>query len=165
MLERKLNKVLFLTAIALIIIMTFGTAVALVTQKNSPSDSWRRADPEPQKVMNMSRRSGEALDAYTHLGQIRAVTKAPSDEERGTLVIISPWFSYPAGDTVLFEELSQKERQAKAILTEYFASHTARELLSMGENSVKAELLDLINGQLVLGKIRAIYFNEYVFFD
>lgn len=160
-----MQKVLSLIAAALFILILTGTLIHLASGKKKISENWRKADPEPKKVINMSRRSDSKLDAYTDLPQIRAVTKPASENESGTLVIISPWFSYPAGDTVLFEELSQKERQEKAIITDYFARHTADELHKKGEQAVKTELTNLINEQLVLGKIRSVYFSEYIFFD
>ena len=39
------------------------------------------------------------------------------------------------------------------------------ELKAHGETNVKEDLLDSINSQLVMGKIRAVYFNDYVFID
>ena len=160
-----LEKVLALIAAALGIIIVAGTVIHFALGHNSPSENLRKADPAPQKVINLSKRSGDQLDAYTELTQIRAVTKPSSENGSGTLVIISPWFSYPAGDTVLYEELSQKDRQEKSIITEYFAKYTAEELHKKGEQTVKTELTNLINEQLVLGKIRGVYFSEYIFFE
>lgn len=78
---------------------------------------------------------------------------------------MTPWLSYPSGDQILFEELSQKERQLKGIFASYFSSHTSRELHEKGENSIKKELMDAINAQLVMGKIRGVYFNDYIFIE
>ena len=39
------------------------------------------------------------------------------------------------------------------------------ELLRTEEKTIKAELLDEINAQLVLGKITGIFFSEYIFLD
>ena len=43
--------------------------------------------------------------------------------------------------------------------------NTMDELKAHGETNVKEDLLDSINSQLVMGKIRAVYFNDYVFID
>ena len=115
--------------------------------------------------MTHSGRKNQKLDAFTELGQIRAVTKAEEGEEGGILLVVSPWFSYQSGDTALFEELAQKNRQEKAIILNYFGSYTEKELLAKGERNVKEELLSLINEQLVLGKITNVYFDQYLFFE
>ena len=162
---QKTYGILVLVAVALVILIVMGTAIALVSGSGKKSDRWRQADPEPKKVINMSRKNGSKVDAFTDLGQIRAITKPASDESNGTLLIVTPWFSYPAGDSVLLEELYQKERQEKSIIMEYISSYTAEELKAKGEKAVKEELLGLINAQLVLGKIRAVYFNDYIFFE
>lgn len=162
---KKLQKILTLIAIAIAVIIVMGSILTLVKNKNSPTDNFRHSDPTPQKIINKSRRTSEKLTAYTDIGQIRATTKPESKDENGVLVIIEPWFSYPEGDTILFEEIAQKEKKERAIITDFFSRHTIKELRSIGEKAVKEELLSLINAELVLGKLRGIYFNEYIFFE
>lgn len=157
-----LNKALLTLIAAALVIIFFGSAVGLT--KNNPSEDFRQADPEPQKVINYSAKKNEKIAAYTELGEIRAVCKAPSEDEKGTIVLIRPWFSYPDGDTVLFEELSDKSRKLKVIFSDYFASHTEDELTLLGETKIKQDLCHLINAELVLGKITAVYFDAYIFF-
>ena len=50
-----------------------------------------------------------------------------------------------------------------ALFLDYFARHTQKEILSLGEKKVKEELLFKINEQLVMGKISALYFDDYIF--
>lgn len=159
-----LNKVLLAVLLALVVILVCGTAVGLVSGTHKKSPQYRRADPSPQKVTHSGKKN-QKLDAFTELGQIRAVTKAEEGEEGGILLVVSPWFSYQSGDTALFEELAQKNRQEKAIILNYFGSYTEKELLAKGERNVKEELLSLINEQLVLGKITNVYFDQYLFFE
>ncbi|MBP5174723.1 MAG: flagellar basal body-associated FliL family protein, partial [Treponema sp.] len=85
--------------------------------------------------------------------------------DAGTLLIVSPWFSYPEGDIQLFEEIAQKDRLIKTIISNYFMSYTKSDLISKGEKKIKEELRDQINDQLVLGKINSVYFDQYIFFD
>ena len=47
----------------------------------------------------------------------------------------------------------------------YFSGYTEKELLAKGERNVKEELCSLINEQLVLGKIKNVYFDQYLFFE
>lgn len=159
-----LTNILTAVLIALVVAIVIGTAVAL-TQKNRSVHNYRHADPSPQKVINMSARSNSKVDAYTNIGQLRVLTRAPSEDTEGSVVVLSPWFSYPQDDTGLFEELSRKERQTKNIISEYFALYTKDQLLQKGEKQIKEDLLAHINEQLVLGKIRAIYFDQYLFFE
>ena len=50
-------------------------------------------------------------------------------------------------------------------MIKYFDSHTAEELKTLGEERVKDELTALINAELVLDKITALYFSDYVFLE
>ncbi|MBQ3799151.1 MAG: flagellar basal body-associated FliL family protein, partial [Treponema sp.] len=111
-----------------------------------------------------SLKSKQSVSAYTELGQIRAVTKSAGDQG-GVLLVVSPWFSYPSSDIQLYEELAQKERQAKSLIIGYFSSYTKEQLLGMGEQKVKDGIRDKINEQLVMGQISSVYFDDYMFFE
>lgn len=159
------NKFLSLTAALIGIAIVTVTITAFAVAKGNPKKNYRHADPDPKTVTNMNKGKEDAVDAFTDFSQIRIQTKIESEKEEPAVVVVSPWFSYPAGDKALFEELSQKERQIKSIFINYFSSFTARELLAKGEYSVKEELLEKINSQLVMGKVRSLYFNDYIFID
>lgn len=159
-----LNKALLTLIAAAVVFFVAGTAIALTAKNRTPGADYRKADPEPKKVINMSREKNAKVAAYTQLGEIRAVCKSEDGDQKGTLVLVRPWFSYPDGDTVLFEELSDKSRKLKVIFSDYFASHTETELRVLGETKVKEELCRLINAELVLGKISSVYFDAYIFF-
>ena len=96
---------------------------------------------------------------------MRQTTKTEDAGDPGTLLIVSPWFSYPDGDIQLYEELSQKDRLIKTIISNYFMSYTKGELIDKGEKKIKEELKEQINNQLVMGKITTVYFDQYIFFD
>lgn len=157
-----LNKALLTLIAAFLLVVIFGTAVTLT--KKTPGQDFRHSDPEPRQVINYSARKNEKVAVYTELGEIRAVCKAPSEDEKGTIVLIRPWFSYPEEDKVLVEELSDKSRKLKIVFSDYFAVHTEEELRTIGEIKVKQDLCHLINAELVLGKITAVYFDAYIFF-
>ncbi len=53
----------------------------------------------------------------------------------------------------------------KKSMTDYFSKHTADELKEKGEELIRDELTDLINSQLVLGKISSVYFKTYTFIN
>ena len=92
------------------------------------------------------------------------MTKSIGDKS-GSLLVVAPWFSYPSNNIQLYEELAQKEKQAKSLVIGYFSSYTRDELLAMGEQKVKDGIKHKINEQLVLGQITDVYFDDYMFFE
>ena len=156
-----LNKALATVAVVIAIAIVAVTAVFYVRHKGHVEPSYRRVQPVPQN----STHSKTQEDAFADVGQIRVFAKKAEGDESTPLVVVSPWFSYPEGDRQLYEELSSKEKQIRAVVAGYFAALTMDEARHKGEAQVKEELLQLINTNLVMGKIRAVYFNEYIFID
>ena len=120
----------------------------------------RKIDPIPEKILRNNNES-----SFTEFERLRTLTKPLDANSNGSPMIITPWISYKSGDKSFFEELNQKNRKIQTIITDYFASRTKKELLQMDENAIKADILQNINKELVLGKIQAIYFKEYIFLD
>ena len=161
-----LPRILGIIIFCLIVIIISGTILAFILHPERIGKSYRQSDPSPQKVMNMSGKKGSAkVTAYTNIGQLRITTKADKGEAEGVAMVVAPWFTYPEGDTELFEELSQKEQLERKLITDYFTSRTKEELLRLGEKKVKEEIIKIINTQLVLGKIEGLYFDQYIFFE
>lgn len=157
--------VLTIILIAVIVFIAAGTLYALAVKKTGIGKQYRKADPSPKQIINASIKNNSRVSAFTELGQIRTITKSPDDTHTGTMVIISPWFSYEANDTILLEELSQKSQQEQAIIINYFGQNTKTELLAKGEDKVKEEIKNLLNEQLILGKIQKVFFDQYLFFE
>ncbi len=157
--------VLTIILIGLIVFIAAGTLYAFAVKKSGIGHQYRKADPTPKQVINSSIKANSRVNAFNELGQIRTITKSPDDEHTGTLVVVTPWFSYNANDTILLEELSQKAQQEKAIIINYFGQNTKAELLQKGEDAVKEEIKNTLNEQLVLGKIQKVFFKEYIFFE
>lgn len=162
--DSRLPKILSIV-LMVVVVAIVSTGILFIAFNRNAENQYRRNDPSPQKVINRSKRSKSQVTTYNELGQMRPITRAPSDEEAGTVMVVTPWFSFPDGDTPLYEEISQKDRLIKSIIFEYFTSHTKQELLSTGEKRIKEELTDKINEQLVMGKITSLYFDEYQFFQ
>ena len=176
-----LNKILLIAVCAIAAVIVLVTAIGLATKRAVPAYGLRRQDPLPPGASaaegaaapdstQHGMPAGTADDApaqaaYTALGQLRAVTKGAKKNTPGIPVVVSPWLSYAEGDKTFYEELDRKSRSIKAVITGYFSRYTERELLTRGEIAVKADLLSEINSMLVLGKISAIYFNEYMFLE
>lgn len=150
-----LNKILI--SLLVFIILFVGTTTVAV--KNRPA---------PKTIVTAqgySETDNTVYSAYKKIGKLRAVTASDQKDKRGTTIIIHPYFSYAAGDTEFYEELVRKNPEIKAIITNYFSSYTKNQLTAMGETTIKNDLLQKINQQLVLNKIQNIYFSEFTYLE
>ncbi|WP_428770976.1 hypothetical protein V1L52_03785 [Treponema sp. HNW] len=152
------RRICFFTALFAAAVLIFGTAIAFVSGKAEPGTALRKKDPSPE-VLEKKIQPGEAV--FSHVGTIRCST---SDTPPVPLVI-TPYFRYSAEDRAFYEELTQKVRKIRLIIGEYTEQYTRAELLRRGEEKIKNDLTDLINRELVLGKIENLYFSEYIFFE
>jgi flagellar basal body-associated protein FliL len=150
-----LSTVLFI----LLGVILLGTGIAFATNNARPGAGLRRNEQMPETA-GFDGKTG----SFVSLGQIRATT-LPEDINAGHgLVVLTPWFSYPAEDIALKEEIFQKTRKIKSLVTDYFMTRTQQELLAQGEPAVKQELVKQINAELALGAIINLYFDDYIFF-
>ncbi len=163
----KSDIVLFSIIGALVLIILFGTVIGLVSRKAAPGKNLRDADPDPtpREIENLNKKLDDKIAAYTGLGTIRCITAPENEEDIGTAVVITPWLSYPEGDTVFFEELARKRLIITGIFTSYFGAYTKVELLSRTEDKIKEDILEQINEQMSLGKISGIYLTDYIFIE
>lgn len=166
----KLSKsdiILYSLIALLVLVILFGTVIGLASKKASPGKNLRNDDPEPtpREIENLNKHSDSKIAAYTGLGTIRCITAPQDEEDLGTIVVVTPWLSYPEGDTIFYEELARKRLLITSIFTTYFSSHTKNDLLSVTEDKIKAELAASINEQMSLGKISGIYFTDYIFLE
>ena len=163
----KSDIVLFSIIGALVLIIFFGTVIGLASRKAAPGKNLRDADPDPtpREIENLNKKLDDKIAAYTGLGTIRCITAPENEEDIGTAVVITPWLSYPEGDTVFFEELARKRLIITGIFTSYFGAYTKVELLSRTEDKIKQDILEQINEQMSLGKISGIYLTDYIFIE
>ncbi|MBR4791554.1 MAG: hypothetical protein IK024_11735 [Treponema sp.] len=163
----KSDIVLFSIIGALVLIILFGTVIGLASRKAAPGKNLRDADPNPtpREIENLNKKLDDKIAAYTGLGTIRCITAPENEEDIGTAVVITPWLSYPEGDTVFFEELARKRLIITGIFTSYFGAYTKVELLSRTEDKIKQDILEQINEQMSLGKISGIYLTDYIFIE
>ena len=161
----KLNRFLFALAAAILLTIIIVTIAFYIFTKENPASAYRKSDPSPKKITNMNTGKEKSMNAFTDIGQLRIFTKQISEKDEQVVIVVSPWFSYPAEDKALFVELSLKERQIKSIFTNYFSALTFSQIRAKGENLIKEELLQKINENLVMGQIRAVYFNDYIFIE
>lgn len=149
--------------IAFIILGTIGVLLGRAIASNKE----RVPDPTPDQIESLYKDASQSMAAYTGLGKIRTSSKPETDNENdyGTLIVVSPWFSYPKDDTEFFEELSRKRVLITGLITNYFTSHTKSQLDQIPEEEIKATLLSQINAQLSLGKLGDLYFTDYIFIE
>ena len=156
-----INRILIYVLIGIGGIIFFFTVLGFISGKAS-CHHIRHSDPAGISEINGA---GENLAEIKDLGTVRAVTKAEGDVSTGVSLAVAPWFAYEKTDSAFKEELAYKKQGLKSIFIQYFAGHTQKELFSIGEKQVKEDLLQLVNNSLEMGKIEAIYFDEYIFFD
>lgn len=156
-----LNKVLIYVLAGIVSINLIITAAGFISGKAS-CHNVRHGDPSGVAEI---KNAGQDLAEFKDLGTIRALTMAEENEATGVSLAVAPWFAYEKSDSAFNEELVLKKGAFKTIFLQYFSTHTQKELFSLGEKKVKEDLLELINSNLEMGKIKAIYFDKYIFFD
>ena len=157
----RLNKILLGIIAGLLLVILIGTIVGLVgKKKNTPE-----ALISQGKAVSLMAPSDTDEVTYFELGTIRISTAQADSAEGGTIMILSPWLAYPAGDTVLYEELSRKSGSIKGIFQAYFSARTKNQLLTETEERIVQIIMEEINADLALGKVSDIYFTDYLFLE
>lgn len=163
------DKVMIIIIFVLIGIITIGTIIGVVFKNPEKNQNGinQSTDTKPveKQIESLNKQLDDKVAAYTGLGTIRAVTLPAKNEDFGSAVVITPWFSYPEGDSQFFEELSRKRILLINIFTSYFSSHTTEEITKVGEEVVKNDLLTALNEELSLGQISKLYFTDYIFLN
>jgi flagellar basal body-associated protein FliL len=149
-----LNRILLIILLALGLFIAGGTIYGLIFRN---SKALYTIPPAPQ---------GQAPPApggavFTGIGRVRAVTA----DNPPVAVVISVSFPYNAEDGPFTEELAAKIPSFRAVVSEYFAAHTASELRETSDENIKAELLQRYNSLLRLGNIETLYFNDLMFIE
>jgi len=156
-----LNKILLGIIAGLLLVILVGTIIGLVgKKKNTPEVLISQG-----KAVSLMAPSDTNEVAYFELGTIRVSCAAADSEESGSIMVLSPWLAYPAGDTVFFEELSRKSGAIKGIFQAYFSARTKNQLLTETEERISQIIIEEINADLALGKVSDIYFTDYLFLE
>lgn len=188
--NEKVNKILMGIIAGLLLAILVGTITGLVSKHNNkPEVLIAKGQAE-----NLAPPVDTTEIAYFDLGRMRIIPEGPSSQEDdqhtdgdssntegsnsnthggepsedsslSTVMIITPWLAYPAGDTVFYEEISRKQGVIKSVFTTYFSTKTKTEILSMPEEKIIAFLIEEINEKLSLGEISNIFFTDYIFLE
>ena len=156
-----LNKILLAIIAGLLLVILIGTIAGLTKKKNQTPEVLISQG----KAVSLMAPSNTEDITYFELGTIRISTAKADSDEGGSIMVLSPWLAYPAGDTVFFEELSRKSGSIKGIFQAYFSSRTKNQLLTETEERIVQVIMDEINADLALGKISSIYFTDYLFLE
>ncbi len=159
-----LNKALPAAAVILAAIILLGTVAALLAGKR-PGKDFRKSDPASAAQIGGGSQTGKQSE-FKEFGTLR-VRLAPEQgsSEPGAVLVVTPWLAYESNDSAFYEELVSKKKIFSSYILECFSGKTKNALLSIGEKEVKKNLLDRMNAALSLGKIGAIYFDDYMFLD
>ena len=159
--EALLNKILIIIIAFLAAVILLGTLFAFLNKKQQTPEHLISQG----KAVSLMAPSDSDEVSYYELGTLRVSTASSDSEESGTIMVLTPWLAYPAGDTVFYEELSRKNGSLRGIFMAYFSSRTKNQLLSETEEKIEELLREEINADLALGKISDIYFTDYLFLE
>lgn len=162
----KIDYILYSIIIGLLIVLLIGTITGLLKKRNSEPEVLLQQG----KAVNLSKPANTDVVSYYEIGNIRIVTPSETQSEddaenKGCVLVVNPWLSYPEGDTVFYEEIARKRGVIKGICTTYFSERSKEHLLSITEKKVEQDLIKLINAQLSLGKVQDVYFTDYIFLE
>jgi flagellar basal body-associated protein FliL len=156
-----LNRILLCIIAGILVLILIGTIIGLAGKKKQTPELLISQG----KAVSLMAPSNTEEVSYFELGTIRISCAAADSEEGGSLMVITPWLAYPAGDTVFYEELSRKSGSIKGIFQAYFSARSKNQLLTETEEHIEAVIKDEINADLALGKISDIYFTDYLFLE
>lgn len=162
--NNKLNKILVVIIAVLLFVILAGTIVGLVTKKNNSPEILISQG----KAENLNPPVDTTEISYFELGTMRIIPELESTDDKenlGTVMVITPWLAYPAGDTVFYEEISRKQGVIKSLFTSYFSMKTKSEILSVSEENIISFIMEEINSKLSLGQISNIFFTDYIFLE
>ncbi len=159
--NKTLNTILLAIIAGLLLVIVVGTIAGLLRKKQQTPEILISQG----KAVSLMAPSNTDEVSYYELGTIRVSTALSDSEEGGSIMVLSPWLAYPAGDTVFFEEISRKSGSIKGIFQAYFSSRTKNQLLTETEERIVQIIMEEINADMALGKISGIYFTDYLFLE
>ena len=150
--------------------ITILTGTFFALSKNKKSVKKQKQLLSQGKAVSLMAPKNDNQFSYFNLGSLRVLTKSENDslqetQNMGTVLLVTPWISYPSDDTIFFEEISRKKTVIAGIIQDYFSDYSKLELLTQTEVKIEENLIKEINNHLSLGKIQQIYFTDYIFLD
>jgi len=108
-------------------------------------------------------RSGasDGLANFAGIGNLRV----KSADKKPSLLSATVVLGVPSGDGAFREELISKESELRDACKRLLGSKKAADLAPAFSGALKAELRDILNARLSLGKVEAVYFTVYQLID
>ena len=151
----KINYFLAFLFFGILFVIIFVSVFFICSKDEVKINEYRKVD----NPVNLQKSVDYSI--FSDFGRLRTFTK----DNPQIPVVVLPFISYKTENTFLYEELCQKQRKIKSIILQFFTQKTQKELYLLGENSIKSQLLQKINDELSMGKIEALYFEEYIFLE
>jgi flagellar basal body-associated protein FliL len=155
---RLLTRVLAAIAAALVLVILAGTLYALFREGGGVPGAGEAAARNGGAA-----ESGTETAMFTGIGRLR-ITAGDGSGDRA-VVVLSIVFPYPPGDGPFAEELTGKIPLFRRIAREYFGALAPDQLRSLDEQTAKAELLRRFNGELRLGTIGLLLFDDLMILE
>ena len=154
----KIERILLFSIVILFAFILLITFIAFISGNAKPAHHLRKVETTQDVLVELP--TNETA-YYKQIGRIRCSTK----DEKSIALVVEPSFEYPTNDTAFYEEIFRKNQKLTLLIKNYFEGFTKDELLEKGEQEIKITLTELINAELVLGKIGTIYLTEYMFLE
>lgn len=160
--NNKLNKILLCIIAVLLLVILIGTVAGLISKSNNKPEVLISKG----KAENLAPPADTTEISYFELGRMRIIPEIDEDSDNlETVMVVTPWLAYPAGDTVFYEEISRKQGVIKSVFTTFFSTKTKNQILSESEEKITTALIEEINKKLSLGKVSNIFFTDYIFLE
>lgn len=154
----KIEKILLLVIIIILSLILLGTVFVFISGNADPAKNLRKQETTSD-VLKELESSNTAY--YTQIGTLRCKTK----DTNPIALVVNISFEYPTNDIPFYEEIFRKNKKITLLIIDYFENFKKEELLEKGELKIKADLTEIINSELVLGKIKTVYLTEYIFLE
>ncbi len=154
----KLEKILVFLVLIIITLIIGITAISFISGNAKLAHSLKKVETTSDVLEELTTNN---TSYYKQIGTIRCSTK----DEKPIALVVTPSFEYPTNDTAFYEEIFRKNQKLTLLIKNYFQNFTKQELLEQGEIKIKKSLIELINAELVLGKIDTMYLTEYIFLE
>ncbi len=141
-----LSRILIVLALILCIFILLGTLFALIRPPRSAKVDEPSGQPSP-------------YSAIFELGPVRAQSK-----DAAATVLISLSFPYDGADLALSEEIRNGKEEFRQGILKYFSSLSAIEIEKLSEKQIYTDIQNLINKNILLGKIDHLWLHEYMIF-
>jgi flagellar basal body-associated protein FliL len=127
------------------------TAWALIDRKNDIED------PAQEEELSLSQTA-----SFTGIGRLRIPLASADGTDSGAVLIIRPVLPYNKKDAEFGAEIQGKTDVFKRIIGQFYSGAAMRSPQVADSNVAKEQLLPLLNAQLRLGRIKEIYFEEFM---